>query len=144
MTDSCSSCENIGIVEHWKRVNFNGRHTLSSTARKGQSMNTGSSPKLENRKKFFQQLHRQMRHFSYQRLAKLCRRVWLEVDEHYPLEVNNSSLQDVSSCETDIKAQELLPPDAPPGLIPVKVGADGNCCPRSLSLLAYGTEESHV
>ena len=60
------------------------------------------------------------------------------------MEVNNPSLQDVSGCETDIKAQELLPPDAPPGLIPVKVGADGNCCPRSLSLLAYGTEESHV
>ena len=66
----------IGVVEPWKSVNFNKKHTLSSTAKKDQSMNADSSPKLENSKKFFQQLHRQMqRCSSYQQLAQLCRRV---------------------------------------------------------------------
>ena len=38
----------------------------------------------------------------------------------------------------------LLPQDAPDGHLPVSIVGDGNCFPRTLSLLAYGHEGCHV
>ena len=40
-------------------------------------------------------------------------------------------------------SQDLYPADAPPGLVPISVIGDGNCLPRSLSLLTFGTEHRH-
>lgn len=49
-----------------------------------------------------------------------------------------------SSYQLDRLARDLLPDDAPPDLIPVAVGADGNCLYRTFSLLFEGNENRHT
>lgn len=44
----------------------------------------------------------------------------------------------------DETAAALYPDDAPAGLLPVVVRGDGNCCPRSLSMLVYGNQDHHL
>ena len=38
----------------------------------------------------------------------------------------------------------LIPGDIPQGLHPATIQGDGNCLPRSASLIAYGTEDHYV
>lgn len=40
--------------------------------------------------------------------------------------------------------QPFFPEDGPGGYVPVKVEGDGNCCPRALSMLLFGNEDSHI
>ena len=49
-----------------------------------------------------------------------------------------------SEQQIDVRARDLLPEDAPPALMPVVVGADGNCLYRAFSLLFQGNESGHV
>jgi hypothetical protein len=44
----------------------------------------------------------------------------------------------------DRYAKKLSPADADPGLLPVAVRGDGNCCYRAMSFLWFGNEERHV
>ena len=44
----------------------------------------------------------------------------------------------------DETSTELLPTDANPCLVPMKSFGDGNCFYRSLSLVVFGSEESHM
>ena len=50
-------------------------------------------------------------------------------------------------CNIDTYSREVMPNDTPTGLssdmVPVEVRADGNCLPRSASLLTYGHENAH-
>ena len=49
------------------------------------------------------------------------------------------------SVTVDRTAFHLLPTDNPlPNDMPLVVSADGNCCPRSLSILVFGNEERHL
>lgn len=48
-----------------------------------------------------------------------------------------------ASDRVDKISEMLYPDDAPPGLVPRRVLGDGNCLPRSLSLLTFGTEHRH-
>ena len=76
---------------------------------------------------------------SYQQLSHLCREHWISVNEWFPLEAAHATVDAIHRWERD-DAAALYPADAPPNLIPLKVVGDGNCCPHSLSIHAYGSE----
>ena len=61
----------------------------------------------------------------------------------FSLRVKKLTIEDVQG-EVDTTAAALYPEDGPSGLFPMKVGSDGNCCPRALSVLVYGKEDYHV
>lgn len=49
-----------------------------------------------------------------------------------------------ASDRVDKISLHLYPPDAPEGLVPRHVIGDGNCLPRTLSLLTFGTEHQNL
>ena len=65
------------------------------------------------------------------------------INSKFSLKVKKLTIQNVQG-EFDTTAAALYPEDGLLGLFPVKVGTDGNCCPRALSVLAYGKEDHHV
>ena len=44
----------------------------------------------------------------------------------------------------DPTAKHFYPPDGPVGYFPIVTGSDGNCLPRALSHLMFGTEDQHL
>ena len=58
----------------------------------------------------------------------------------YPLQHDDSL--DAKFYEPDKSASKLFPQDTPK-LVPIAVGGDGNCLPRSASLLAFGNQNQH-
>ncbi|XP_076446314.1 uncharacterized protein LOC143283825 [Babylonia areolata] len=50
---------------------------------------------------------------------------------------------DSTLYHADRISKDLYPEDAPDHLEPVEITGDGNCLPRSVSVLAYGTQDHH-
>ena len=56
----------------------------------------------------------------------------------------NSILSDEDRDNLDLVALHYCPPDAPEGFAPCKIGADGNCFPRTLSFICFRTQEMYM
>ena len=96
------------------------------------------------RKLFFENLHHKLSScLTFQQLSTLSKAVKPEINSKFSLKVKKLTIQEVQG-ELDATAAALHPEDGTLGLFPMKVGADGNCCPRALSVLAYGTEDYHL
>ena len=80
---------------------------------------------------------------TFEQLSSLSKEVKPAINSKFSLKVKKLTIQNVQG-ELDTRAAALYPEDGPSGLFSVKVGTDGNCCPRALSVLAYGKEDHHV
>ena len=56
----------------------------------------------------------------------------------------NSILSEEDRENLDLVALHYCPPDAPEGFAPCKIGADGNCFPRTLSFISFRNEELYT
>ena len=56
----------------------------------------------------------------------------------------NSILSEEDRENLDLVALHYCPPDAPEGFAPCKIGADGNCFPRTLSFISFRNEEFYT
>ena len=50
----------------------------------------------------------------------------------------------MGKSKIDAHALSRMPSDIPTGMYPVETVADGDCLPRTLSKLIFGTEEHHL
>ena len=96
------------------------------------------------RKLFFENLHHRLSScLTFEQLSTLSKAVKPENNSKFSLKVMKLTIQDVQG-ELDATAAALYPEDGTLGPFPIKAGTDGNCCPRALSVLAYGTEDYHI
>ena len=132
---------------HSHRESEPGSHRESQprSHRESQSCSHRESQLRSRRKKRNSQLEREsfcLRLISYstfEQLSTLSKAVKPEVNSKFSLKVKKLTIQDVQG-ELDATAAALYPEVGTLGLFPMKVGTDGNSCPRALSVLAYGTE----
>ena len=102
-----------------------------------------SSAQIKHRMKTFRELHRLLTDCStFAQLENVARNA-LHIVEQFPLPVTNRLVTD-QPVMVDTTARSLLPSDAPPRHFPVCVLGDGNCFPRTLSMLLFGKEDSHL
>ena len=77
---------------------------------------------------------------TYEELADLVKSV--NVDHHFELSENVHHAK--MKFEVDTTAQQFYPSDGPQELTPCKCHGDGNCFPRCVSKLLFGTEDHHL
>ena len=65
------------------------------------------------------------------------------IADQFALPTNTCHIGEQPVVVDDV-ARCLMPEDAPERYFPVCVKADGNCFPRALSLLLFGTEDHHL
>lgn len=101
--------------------------------------NTSTSPSAE-RTHYFEDLQGKLvRSGTFDELLGVAR-------EHEAAMKNYIAARDdlcAESYVTDTESLALYPEDSPP-LLPIKIYGDGNCLPRSGSVLAFGTEQNHT
>ena len=64
------------------------------------------------------------------------------VDHHFELQENIHHTK--MKFEVDTVAQHFYPSDGPQELTPCKCNRDGNCFPRCVSKLLFGTKDHHL
>ena len=64
--------------------------------------------------------------------------------QHKVIEYTGRESIITSKSKIDAHAMSCMPSDIPSGMYPVETVADGNCFPRTLSKLVFGTEEHHL
>ena len=60
------------------------------------------------------------------------------------LRVTEKFIATTPGLSVDAVSMHLLPQDAPDGHLPISIIGDGNCFPRTVSVLTLGTESHHV
>jgi hypothetical protein len=99
-----------------------------------------SSARKEYFKNLSQDLQQAAQH-SFAELKKAAGAAETEMTNKWPVTCMEGL--EASHYREDCHAADLYPSDAP-RLIPIQIYGDGNCLPRSASLLACGSEDKHV
>ena len=73
---------------------------------------------------------------SFEEMLVVCRRTLLKPVDH----ISERNIK----ANLDFEALRLAPPNSPDGYLPNVTIGDGNCIPRSISTLLYGTETHHL
>ena len=80
---------------------------------------------------------------TFSELLALCSSCQSDI-ARFELPSQNINSTTLSSKDVDAKAAALLPACCPNGLKPKNIVSDGNCLPRTLSFLVFGSEEHHI
>ena len=102
-------------------------------------------PPSTNREQIFQSILDQMaRSRNYTELEGICRDSAALVTEIALPPKEQHYLTTPPGVSVDSMSLQLLPHDAPPLHFPVNIIGDGNCLPRTVSMLTFGLEERHI
>ena len=91
----------------------------------------------------FNDIHAQLLACVSFRQLKMTANRLAHIADQFALPTNRCHIGE-QPVEMDDVARCLMPEDAPERHFPVCVLADGNCFPRALSLLLFGSEDHHV
>ncbi|XP_070176029.1 uncharacterized protein [Littorina saxatilis] len=96
----------------------------------------------KDRHRDFQELQRKLQAaHSFEEFLKVATESTTVLQKHSLSVKTGMSAQ---QFKTDKTATLLYPSDGPKEFTPIKVYGDGNCLPRSASVLAFGHEDNHV
>ena len=139
MDDTSDKCINKNFVDPWGTFKLNVSHTVAEDACRGDAVQE-RVPLPRN--DYFSNLQSKMQTCkSYHELEMV---VSASQASDYPLpDELPQTIVDVSGS-IDMTALNLRPGTVSPDLYPVLTGGDGNCLPRAISLLLFGSESFHV
>ena len=104
----------------------------------------GRSQSHEERRAFFKHIQEKMKMAnSYEELHAIASGSANDMMRFPIPPLPNLHVTSLPAVSVDATARSLIPKDAPPHHFPVDIRADGNCLPRSLSLLSFGHAEEH-
>lgn len=149
-------CANTSFVDSkWKLVPCDlitklSTCTLNSASSTDPNLNdafidsfTDNETDMMSRQQFFASLQTKFSNCSsFEQLILIAKDV-LNSLHKYPLQSVPFMTMEECNGERDTEALECLP-DGLHHIFPVKTTSDGNCLPRSLSLLVFGSEDHHV
>lgn len=103
---------------------------------------------LTERQKYFESLVSDIEvagRQGFEKLKQKCSDLESEINMKYPLKLTGTQFNFADNkYKADQLAVKLMPEELKTrGMLPVNVSADGNCLPRSASLLAFGSESEH-
>ncbi|XP_012941528.1 uncharacterized protein LOC106012614 [Aplysia californica] len=147
VTSDFSCCVNKKFVSAWRNITV---RKFKRSSRVSATLNTGflqapdvSVSVLKSRGEVFEDMLSQFcKCSSFEQLEKAVSSV-VRMSESFPIPtlVNRSFLD----CSGSVDASALrLCPDSVAPLYPFSVEADGNCVPRSFSVLVFGDQDHHV
>ena len=97
-----------------------------------------------NRLQFFASLQEKLvRAESFESLVNICTENVHSISP-YNLRVTEKFIATTPRLSVDAVSMHLLPQGAPDGHLPISIIGDGNCFPRTVSVLTLGTESHHV
>ena len=96
------------------------------------------------RLQFFASLQEKLvRAESFESLVNICSENVHSISA-YNLHVTEKFIATTPGLSVDAVSMHRLPQDAPDGHLPISITGDGNCFPRTVSVLTSGTESHHV